>query len=158
MKFTASLGDAHDTEADSRAMDVQHDDDESPVTTEREEGWHTIHNGRRQKPEHESLTNADGCYSPNNKVEPGFGNTQAGTQKRWMNLIKKARRMPKLPAANYKIVIRPRGGLRVAALGPTDITRGIHEATATPPEVWHFNVICPNRTQNIIILSTPDPD
>ncbi|KAH8040869.1 hypothetical protein HPB51_013039 [Rhipicephalus microplus] len=75
-----------------------------------------------------------------------------------MNRIEKASRVPKLPVGGYKIVIRPRGGLRVAALGPTDITRDIHEAAATPPEVRNLDVICPNKTQNIMIVSTPDPD
>ncbi|KAH8029185.1 hypothetical protein HPB51_023750 [Rhipicephalus microplus] len=139
-------------------MDVQHDDNESPATTEIEEGWHTVYYGRRRKPGHESVRDADGVHGANNKVEPGFRNTQTQTQERRMSRIEKASRMPKLPAGDYKITIRPRGGLRVAALGPTDITRGIHEAAATPPEVRHFDVICPNKTQNIMIGSTPDPD
>ncbi|KAH8042795.1 hypothetical protein HPB51_025847 [Rhipicephalus microplus] len=158
MESTAPAGDAQDTDGDSRTMDVQHDDDESPATTESEEGSHTIYYGRRRKPGHESVRNADGVHSANNKVEPGFGNTQAKTQGIRMSHIEKASRMPKLPAGDYKTVIRPRGGLRVAALGPTDITRGIHEVAATPPEFRYFDVICPNKTQNITIVSTPDPD
>ncbi|KAH8031155.1 hypothetical protein HPB51_013451 [Rhipicephalus microplus] len=75
-----------------------------------------------------------------------------------MSRIEKGSRMSKLSAGYYKIVIRPRGGLRVVALGPTDIPRGIHEAAATPPEIRHFDAICPNKTQNIMIVSTPDPD
>ncbi|KAH8022679.1 hypothetical protein HPB51_001050 [Rhipicephalus microplus] len=137
---------------------VQHDDDESPATTESQEGWHTIYYGRRRKPGHESVRDADGVHGANNKVEPGFGNTQAKTQERRMSRIVKVCRMPKLPAGDYKIVIRLRGGLRVAVLGPTDITRGIHEAVATSPEVRHFDVICPNKTQNIMIVSTLDPN
>ncbi|KAH8033692.1 hypothetical protein HPB51_015314 [Rhipicephalus microplus] len=139
-------------------MDVQHDDDESPATTESEEGWHTVHYGRREKPGHKSVRDADGFHGAHNKVEPGFGNTQAKTQERRMNCIEKASRMLKVPAADYIIVIRPRGGLRAATLGPTDITRGIHEAAATAPEVQHFDVICPYKTQNIMIVSTPDAD
>ncbi|KAH8027241.1 hypothetical protein HPB51_003745 [Rhipicephalus microplus] len=138
-------------------MDVQHDDDESPATTESEEGWHTVYYGRRRKPRHESVRDTDSVHGANNKAEPSFGNTQAKTQERRMSRIEKASRMPKLPVGDYKIVIRPRGGLCVAALSPTDITRGIHEAATTLPEVRHFDVICPNKTQNIIV-STPDPD
>ncbi|KAH8026638.1 hypothetical protein HPB51_023148 [Rhipicephalus microplus] len=138
-------------------MDVQHDDDESPATTKSEEGWHTVYYGRRRKPGHESVRDADGVHGSNNKVDPGFGNTQAKMQERRMSRIEKASRMPKLLMGDYKIVIRPRGGLGVAALGPTDITRGIHESAATSLKVRHFDVICPNKTQNIMILSTPDP-
>ncbi|KAH8042492.1 hypothetical protein HPB51_023540 [Rhipicephalus microplus] len=158
MESTASASDAKDTDADLRTMDVQHDDDELPATTESEEGWQTVYYGRRRKPRHESVRDADNNHGANNKAEPSFGNTQAKTQERPMSRIEKASRMPKLPVGDYEIVIRPRGGLRVAALGPTDITRGIHEAAATPPEVRHFDVICPNKTRNIMIVSTPDPD
>ncbi|KAL3186979.1 hypothetical protein MRX96_026077 [Rhipicephalus microplus] len=75
MKSTASAGDVQDNTANSRTMDVQHDDDESPVTTESEEGWHTVYYGRRRKPRHELVRDADGVHGANNKVEPGFRNT-----------------------------------------------------------------------------------
>ncbi|KAH8040230.1 hypothetical protein HPB51_009778 [Rhipicephalus microplus] len=68
MKSTALAGDAQDNAADSRTMDVQHDDDESPATTESEEGWHTVYYGRRRKPGHESVRDADGVHGANNKV------------------------------------------------------------------------------------------
>ncbi|KAH7968671.1 hypothetical protein HPB52_010614 [Rhipicephalus sanguineus] len=158
MESAASAGDAQDTDADVRTMDVQQECDESPATTDNEEGWHTVHHGRRRKPGHGSAGDADGSHGANNKGEPSLGKTQANTQERRINRIEKASRMPKLPAGDYKVVIRPRGGLCVAALGPMDITRGIHEAAATPPEVRQFDVICPNKTQNIMVVSTPDPD
>ncbi|KAL3196696.1 hypothetical protein MRX96_045121 [Rhipicephalus microplus] len=41
MESTASAGDSPDTDADSRTMDVQHDDDESPATTGSEKSWYT---------------------------------------------------------------------------------------------------------------------
>ncbi|KAL3233999.1 hypothetical protein MRX96_022756 [Rhipicephalus microplus] len=72
MESTALAGDAQDTDADSRTMDVQDDDDESSATTESEEGWHTVHYGRRRKPGPESVRDAGGCHGANNKVEPGF--------------------------------------------------------------------------------------
>ncbi|KAH7939289.1 hypothetical protein HPB52_010058 [Rhipicephalus sanguineus] len=158
MESAASAGDAQDTDADVRTMDVQQECDESPATTDNEEGWHTVHHGRRRKPGHGSVGDADGGHGADNKGEPSMGKTQANTQERRINRIEKASRMPKLPAGDYKIVIRPRGGLCVAALGPMDITRGIHEAAATPLEVRQFDVICPNKTQNIMVVSTPDPD
>ncbi|KAL3242600.1 hypothetical protein MRX96_047704 [Rhipicephalus microplus] len=79
MKSTASAGDAPYTDADSRMMDVQHDadsrmmdvqhdDDESRATTESEEGWHTVYYGRRRKPGHESVRDADGDHGANNKT------------------------------------------------------------------------------------------
>ncbi|KAL3200182.1 hypothetical protein MRX96_043594 [Rhipicephalus microplus] len=81
MESTAPAGDAQDTDGDSRTMDVQHDDDESPATTESEEGSHTIYYGRRRKPGHESVRNADGVHSANNKVEPGFETMGQTTRK-----------------------------------------------------------------------------
>ncbi|KAL3189393.1 hypothetical protein MRX96_002706 [Rhipicephalus microplus] len=68
MESTASAGDAQDNAADSRTMDVQHDDDESPATTESEEGWHTVYYGRRRKPVHESVRDAFGVHGANNKT------------------------------------------------------------------------------------------
>ncbi|KAH8030545.1 hypothetical protein HPB51_008574 [Rhipicephalus microplus] len=129
-----------------------------PATTESAEVWHTVYYEPRRKPGHKSVKDADGVHGAKNKVEPGFGNTHAKTQEKRMSRIEKASRMPKLPAGDYKIVIPPRGGLRVAAFSPTDITRGIHEAANTPPEVRHVDLICLNKTQSIMIVRTPDPD
>ncbi|KAL3251191.1 hypothetical protein MRX96_055223 [Rhipicephalus microplus] len=69
MESTTSAGDAQDNAADSRTMGVQHDNDESPTTTESEEGWHTVYYGRRRKPGHESVRDADGVHGANNKAK-----------------------------------------------------------------------------------------
>ncbi|KAL3218446.1 hypothetical protein MRX96_031548 [Rhipicephalus microplus] len=67
MESTASAGDVQNNAADSRTMDVQHDHDKSPATTESEEGWHTVYYGRRRKPGHESVRDTDGVHCANNK-------------------------------------------------------------------------------------------
>ncbi|KAL3176645.1 hypothetical protein MRX96_010253 [Rhipicephalus microplus] len=71
LESTAPAGDTQDTDADSRTIDIQHDDDESPATTKSEEGWHTVHYGRRRKPGHGSVRDADDCVG-DNKAKLGF--------------------------------------------------------------------------------------
>ncbi|KAL3188495.1 hypothetical protein MRX96_003460 [Rhipicephalus microplus] len=68
MESTALAGDAQDSDANSRTIDIQHGGDESPATTESEEGWHTVQYGRRQKPGHGSARDADGGHGANNKL------------------------------------------------------------------------------------------
>ncbi|KAH9364815.1 hypothetical protein HPB48_020963 [Haemaphysalis longicornis] len=67
----------------------------------------------------------------------------------------KAARMPELPKDDIKIVMRPRGGLDVSEVSRFEISRAIAAAANIGGEEARKDVICPNKQQNIVIVSTP---
>ncbi|XP_070389026.1 uncharacterized protein [Dermacentor albipictus] len=73
------------------------------------------------------------------------------------NRIVKASRMPQLPEEHSKIIIRPRGGLNLSKVSTTAIGVAIIEASGLTPQQAREDVVCPNFTQNIVVVSTPDP-
>ncbi|KAH9372504.1 hypothetical protein HPB48_017820 [Haemaphysalis longicornis] len=66
----------------------------------------------------------------------------------------KGARMPDLPCQHMKIVMRPRGGLRVSDVARVEISRAITAADQVDAIAAREDIICPNRQQNIIIVST----
>ncbi|KAH7971182.1 hypothetical protein HPB49_019988 [Dermacentor silvarum] len=74
------------------------------------------------------------------------------------NRIVKASRMPQLPEEDRKIIIRPRGGLNLSKVSTTAIGTAVIEASGLTADQASENVVCPNFTQNIVVVSTPEPD
>lgn len=67
----------------------------------------------------------------------------------------RAARMPDLPCDDIKIVMRPRGGLQVCEVSRVEISRAITAAAQVGGVAAKDDVVCPNRQQNIVIVSTP---
>ncbi|KAL1443905.1 hypothetical protein MTO96_030136 [Rhipicephalus appendiculatus] len=74
------------------------------------------------------------------------------------NRIVKASRMPQMPEVHHKIVIRPRGGLNLSKVSTTAIGTAVIAASGLTEEQASEDVVCPNFTQNIVVVSTPEPD
>ncbi|KAL1481062.1 hypothetical protein MTO96_050503 [Rhipicephalus appendiculatus] len=64
-------------------------------------------------------------------------------------------KMPLLPRNDFKIVIRPRGGLDVATTGTVRLASAIHRAANVPAHEAGEDTVCSNNRQNIIVVSTP---
>ncbi|KAL1422817.1 hypothetical protein MTO96_021677 [Rhipicephalus appendiculatus] len=62
--------------------------------------------------------------------------------------------MPQLPK-DFKIIIRPKGGLDIAKTSPTVVADAILLAAGLRAEDQDSNAICPNLQQNIVVASTP---
>ncbi|KAH7940241.1 hypothetical protein HPB52_022561 [Rhipicephalus sanguineus] len=73
--------------------------------------------------------------------QPPIGESDKKQREQRLRQITRASRMPQLLREDYKIIVRPRGGLRQAA----DV----------PREAREKDTICPNYQQNIIVVSTP---
>lgn len=67
----------------------------------------------------------------------------------------KAARMPELPREDIKIIMRPRGGLDISEASRFEVSRAIAAAANINGEEAKHDVICPNKPQNIVIVSTP---
>ncbi|XP_070381750.1 uncharacterized protein [Dermacentor albipictus] len=72
--------------------------------------------------------------------------------------IVKASRMPQLPEEHRKIIIRPRGGLNLSKVSTTAIGTAVIEASGLTAEQASEDMVCPNFTQNIVVVSTPEPE
>lgn len=70
--------------------------------------------------------------------------------------MEKAARMPRdMDRDEYKVVIRPRGGLVVGKAKPTTLMRAITGAAGMDPQSAAEDTVYPNIAQNIIVVSTP---
>ncbi|KAH9377608.1 hypothetical protein HPB48_011119 [Haemaphysalis longicornis] len=65
--------------------------------------------------------------------------------------------LPKLPENDYKIIIRPRAGLRVDAWTARQLATSLQQASSISIQVFCSQVITfPQPAQNLIALSTPN--
>lgn len=71
--------------------------------------------------------------------------------------LTRAARMPNnIPRSEFKIIIRPRGGMNTGRTKATELMAAITAATGITREAALRDTICPNVAQNIIVMSTPD--
>ncbi|KAH6948724.1 hypothetical protein HPB50_026025 [Hyalomma asiaticum] len=104
-------------------MDIHQDNAKSSDGSAEEEGWHVVQRKRNRRAGNNKESDANGDY--NNAEAGSKAKAQTRNRARLLGRIQKTSRMPRLPAGDYKVVIRPRGGLCVAQLGPMEINRGI---------------------------------
>lgn len=75
--------------------------------------------------------------------------TRRGTKR-----ITRAARMPPLPREKAKIIVRPRGGLKIARTDATAIMAAVVAAAQISKEESRLDTVCLTPTQNIIVVST----
>ncbi|KAH6947828.1 hypothetical protein HPB50_021599 [Hyalomma asiaticum] len=107
-------------------------------------GWRTV-GSRKLLIERPPVTGAEAQRGNNSKEQC----------ERRLRQIERSSRMPQLPRGDYKIIIRPKGGLRVAEHGAARLATSIYHAAEIPREAQDEDTICPNFQQNIIVVSTP---
>ncbi|KAH7932337.1 hypothetical protein HPB51_029353 [Rhipicephalus microplus] len=88
----------------------------------------------------------------------GGGRGAANATGAFKNRVVKASRMPQLPEEHHKITLRPRGGLNLSTVSTTVIGTAVIGASGLMAEQANEDVVCPNFTQIIIVLSTPEAD
>lgn len=71
--------------------------------------------------------------------------------------LTKAARMPReLPKGDFRVILRPRGGLNVARTAAPLLMEAIFEMVGTTLQESREDAICTNDSQNIIVISTPN--
>ncbi|KAH6941351.1 hypothetical protein HPB50_016734 [Hyalomma asiaticum] len=68
--------------------------------------------------------------------------------------VLRASKMPRLPRDDIKIVVRPKDGLDIRKTCGTSLDEAIRQEAGVADE--EVITICPNPTQNILVISTPD--
>ncbi|KAH8008774.1 hypothetical protein HPB51_004164 [Rhipicephalus microplus] len=86
------------------------------------------------------------------------GRRAANATGAFKNRVVKASRMPQLPEEHPKIIIRPRGGLNLSKVSTTAIGTALIKTSGLTAQQANEDVVCPNFTQNIIVVSTSEPD
>ncbi|KAH8009417.1 hypothetical protein HPB51_016696 [Rhipicephalus microplus] len=66
--------------------------------------------------------------------------------------------MPQLPEEHQKIIIRPRGRLSLSKVSTMAIGTAVIEASGLMAKQSNEDVVCPYFTQNIVVVSTLEPD
>lgn len=110
-------------------------------------GWTEVRNRKRAK---KGSQERRGSPSPTRTPRTRGANL--------ISRITRASKMPRLPTGDFKIVIRPRGGLQLSKLSLTELDKAVYEAAEIPYEERETDTICPNNFQNILVVSTPNQD
>lgn len=134
-------------------MEVQVEGTEiSPTEISEEAGWCTIAPRERHSSQGKHA-------NPNTSAasQAGVGGTNKAQRdpRAHKQQVLKAGKMPALPRDHHKVVIRPRGGLNVAAVGIVRLASALYRAASVSPQDATEDIICPNMQQNIIVVSTP---
>ncbi|KAH7969936.1 hypothetical protein HPB52_022783 [Rhipicephalus sanguineus] len=113
-------------------------------------GWTVVRNRRSSRRDSQHHGNN---LSPTRPVERN-GTPRKGR----LEQICKASRMSHLPRGDYKIVIKPTGGIKISEHGVVNLTAAVQDAAGIALEEREEDIICPNNYQNIVITSTPDQE
>ncbi|KAL1417890.1 hypothetical protein MTO96_006031 [Rhipicephalus appendiculatus] len=111
-------------------------------------GWTVVRNRRSSRQDSQQHENN---LSPTRPVERNDSPRKGRLQQ-----IRKASTMPHLPRGDYKIVIRPIGGIKLSEHGVVNLTAAVQDAAGIPVEEREGDIMFPNNYQNILIASTPD--
>ncbi|KAH8030760.1 hypothetical protein HPB51_011600 [Rhipicephalus microplus] len=63
--------------------------------------------------------------------------------------------LPRLPRSHIRVVVRRKGGLDLKKVSLIRLSQTLEMAAKLPPKETLKNIVCPNITQNIIVVSTP---
>ncbi|KAL1414949.1 hypothetical protein MTO96_029990 [Rhipicephalus appendiculatus] len=67
-----------------------------------------------------------------------------------------ASRLPRLPRSHIRVVVRPKGGLDLKKVSLIRLAQALATAAKLSPEETKEDIVCPNITQNILVVSTPE--
>ncbi|KAL1484709.1 hypothetical protein MTO96_049965, partial [Rhipicephalus appendiculatus] len=114
-------------------------------------GWATAMGSRRQKiPPNEELA----ARTVEHNTQPKGPRCPKKSQST-LHRVVTASRLPRLPKDQIRVIIRPRGGLDVARVDLVLLARAVNMAAKITDDQAREDMICPNRMQNIIVISTP---
>ncbi|KAH6944517.1 hypothetical protein HPB50_003667 [Hyalomma asiaticum] len=108
-------------------------------------GWSTV--GSKKPVAERPVTSNIGAHL-------ATGGREQHRQKLKQQLIK-ASRMAYLPRGDSKIIIRPKGGLKIGELGAARVASCVYQAAGIPVEHREDDTVCLNVQQNIIVVSAP---
>ncbi|KAG0444571.1 hypothetical protein HPB47_013647 [Ixodes persulcatus] len=125
-------------------------DEDSGRTLDQNGPWVTILNDRRNVEKEKQRADAAGSMGQATNSQRSRGG--AGVSQRW-------RRLPPLPEDEYKVVFRPRAGMKVASWTDRAISQGLAMASEVPTKEFYAHVTIQTQwAQNLIVASTASED
>ncbi|KAL1417583.1 hypothetical protein MTO96_006137 [Rhipicephalus appendiculatus] len=115
------------------------DDDDST------NGWTYVTYKKKKDAERKESATSKSNFSPPNPRKAG---------QMIADRILNSSKMPKLPEGDVRVIIRPRDGLNIRATCSASLDEAIYEAAGLTRD--DQLTICPNLTQNIVVVSTPE--
>ncbi|KAH7933259.1 hypothetical protein HPB49_010937 [Dermacentor silvarum] len=139
--------------------DTRMDDDVSSETEDGEEGMGSqVVTNRRSRSAGKTWGAGGAAHLTQELQGKEIANKGADGADKLKRRIVKASRMPQLPEEHRKIIVRPRGGLNLNKVSTAAIGEAIVEAAGLTEDQAKGDIVCPNFTQNIVVVSTPDFD
>lgn len=108
-------------------------------------GWSTV--GSKKRTTERAATSDFGAH-------PATGSRKQQREQKLKQQLIKASRMPYLPKGDFKIIIRPKGGLNIAELGAARVASCVYQAAGIPGEHREDDTVGLNVQQNIIVVTT----
>ncbi|KAH8026058.1 hypothetical protein HPB51_015407 [Rhipicephalus microplus] len=140
--------DVDDAEVGETSSNDTREDDSDPTRRDADgdaEGWIEVTYKRKGRVSSSEETAHKGTRSRSPTCRGG---------KSIVSKILQASKMPRLPADDIKIIVRPRDGRRIRHTCRASLDEAIRqEAGVSNDEIF---TICPDPTQNILVISTPD--
>ncbi|XP_065285482.1 uncharacterized protein [Dermacentor albipictus] len=116
-----------------------------------EAGWTTALGSKRKQP---TSTPSYGRQCVTKNVTAG-SRMASSPAKRFMKQVTAPLRLPKLPKDQIKIIVRPKGSLDVSKTDIILLAQALTMAAALTEQQTAEDTVCPNKMQNILVISTP---
>ncbi|KAL1451305.1 hypothetical protein MTO96_043862 [Rhipicephalus appendiculatus] len=115
-------------------------------------GWTTALGARRKRdPVKNAAAAATAKPTANTAKKHGFNARSRSTVQK----VVAASRLPRLPREQIMVIVRPRGGFDVSKADLVLLARAPTMAAALTDQEASEDTICPNKVQNILVISTP---
>lgn len=119
-------------------------------------GWTVAtRRGRPKEREPASTASQQQAKPATGKQTSGSHLTRAQFAEKINRSFARTARMPRMPADNEKVIIRPRGGLVIKEMEPLEFNKAMAAAAKVELNVFKIDTTYPNPGQNILVISTP---
>ncbi|KAL1424129.1 hypothetical protein MTO96_003627 [Rhipicephalus appendiculatus] len=138
----AGTGEAPDNRTgESRSVSACDDEDADSVA----DGWIEVRHRRGGRANHNEVAGQEDARSHSPMHQGG---------RSIVSKVLRASKMPRLPRDDIKIIFRPRDGLNIRSTCGVSLDEAIRNGAGLGDD--EMITICPNPTQNILVISTPE--
>ncbi|KAL1487377.1 hypothetical protein MTO96_008001 [Rhipicephalus appendiculatus] len=120
--------------------DISHEDAKAP-------GWKTALSKNKRSPwQQEAISNQS----------VGMAGRRTATAPDVVRRLAAASRLLRSPRSHIRVIVRPKRGLDLKKVSLIRLAQALATAAKLSPEKTKEDIVCPNITQNILVVSTPE--
>ncbi|KAH7935778.1 hypothetical protein HPB52_013458 [Rhipicephalus sanguineus] len=127
------------------------DGTEATVEDLSDDGWITAYGNRRRHNQMKNTAPPSGAECEVATEKKGRYNHTPSTFQR----VVVGSRLPRMPEDHFRVIVRPKGGLNVSRVDHFALSKSLIMAAALTDKQAEQDSVYPNKTQNIIVISTP---